>query len=113
MSDLKTDYMGLKLKNPFIVASSGLTSNIKNLKKCEYNGAADVVLKSLFQEHNIKQSQEIEGYLNYSHYTEVYDYIRNTTDNFGQRNYLDLIKEGKKEIDIPIIASINCTSTKG
>ncbi|TYB31113.1 MAG: dihydroorotate dehydrogenase-like protein [Candidatus Mcinerneyibacterium aminivorans] len=113
MSDLKTNYMGLELKNPFVIGSSGLTSNLDDLKKCEDNNASAVVLKSLFQEQFIKKSQEIEGYLNYSHYEEVYDYIRNTTDNFGQQNYLKLIENAKKKLDIPVIASINCTSTKG
>ena len=34
MADLKTTYMGLELKNPVIVGSSGLTSNLESIKKC-------------------------------------------------------------------------------
>ncbi len=48
--DLSCNYVGLKLKNPIIVASSGLTENVKNMKKCEENGAGAVVVKSLFEE---------------------------------------------------------------
>jgi dihydroorotate dehydrogenase (fumarate) len=33
--DLSCSYVGLRLKNPIIIASSGLTENLKNMKKCE------------------------------------------------------------------------------
>ena len=33
MSQLETTYLGLKLKNPVIVGSSGLTSSIDKIKK--------------------------------------------------------------------------------
>ena len=113
MGNLKTEYMGLKLKNPLIVASSGITSNIENLIKAEKNGAAAVVLKSLFQEQFLEESSRIGAYLDYVQYEEVYDYIRNTVDSMGQEKYFNLIKKAKEEVDIPIIASINCVSTKG
>ncbi|MBC7123333.1 MAG: dihydroorotate dehydrogenase, partial [Pseudothermotoga sp.] len=48
--DLSCEYVGLKLKNPIVVASSGLTENLKNMKKAEEHGAACVVVKSLFEE---------------------------------------------------------------
>ena len=50
MADLKTKYMGLELKNPVIVGSSGLTNSVENIIEIEKNGAAAVVLKSLFEE---------------------------------------------------------------
>ena len=55
MIDLSTKYLGLTLKNPIIAASSGLTSNINNIKKLESNGAAAIVLKSLFEEEILQQ----------------------------------------------------------
>ena len=33
MPNLETKYMGLKLKNPIIVASSGLTKSAENIQK--------------------------------------------------------------------------------
>ena len=50
MPDLSTKYLSLDLKNPVVIASSPLTSNISNLKKCEEAGAGAVVLKSIFEE---------------------------------------------------------------
>ncbi len=50
MLDLSCKYLGLKLKNPIIVGSSGLTSSIENLKIIAQSGAGAVVLKSIFEE---------------------------------------------------------------
>ena len=35
MADLKTTYMGLELKNPFIAGASGYTSNLDRIKQLE------------------------------------------------------------------------------
>ena len=50
MADLKTNYLGLELKNPIIVGSSRLTSTVDSIKDIESKGAGAVVLKSLFEE---------------------------------------------------------------
>jgi len=50
MADLSTSYLGLKLKNPLIAASSPLTATLDNLKRCEDAGLGAVVLKSIFEE---------------------------------------------------------------
>ena len=48
--DLSTSYMGLQLKNPVIIGASRLTGNVESILNLEKNGAAAVVLKSLFEE---------------------------------------------------------------
>lgn len=111
MTDLSTRYMGLKLKNPLIVGSSGLTNSIENIKKIHGNGAGAVVLKSLFEEqinyaiHKTMAQNEA----NYE-YPEALDYITNYTQERDVEQYLKLIRESKEAVDIPVIASINCTS---
>jgi len=50
MVDLSTDYLGITLRNPVIIGSSGLTSSAENIKKLEQSGAGAVVLKSIFEE---------------------------------------------------------------
>ena len=49
MSKLKTTYLGLQLKNPIIVGSSGLTNSVAKIKKLQAAGAGAIVLKSLFE----------------------------------------------------------------
>jgi dihydroorotate dehydrogenase (fumarate) len=109
MLNLQTEYLGLKLKNPIIVASSGLTNKVEKIVELESHGAAAVVLKSLFEEqilaesaHNIAQDQSF-GY-------DVHDYISNTYRNQRISDYIQLIKGAKEQVKIPVIASINCVS---
>ena len=107
MINLETSYLGLTLKNPVIVSSSGLTNSIDKLKKIEKSGAGAVVLKSLFEE----QINYEAGSLIMDHdYPEAEDYIRNYTKENSVAQYLDLIEQAKKTISIPVIASINCVS---
>ena len=111
MANLETTYMGLKLKNPIIVGSSGLTNSVENVIEIAKEGAGAVVLKSLFEEQ-IKQAAnqtfDQGDFSNY--YPEAQDYIQNYSAENDVAIYLDLIKECKAKVDIPIIASINCMS---
>ena len=109
MIDLSVKYMGFNLKNPIIIASSGLTDSVEKIKELEKNNAAAVVLKSLFEEqimidtyHRIKSSG--------SDYTDAFDYLNTYTKQHSISNYLKLISDAKKSVDIPIIASVNCAS---
>ena len=56
MADLRTNYLGLELKNPIIVGSSGLTNSVEKIKEIEQAGAGAVVLKSLFEEQILMQA---------------------------------------------------------
>jgi len=112
MSKLSTKYMGLELKNPLIVASSDLTSNIEQIKKCEEKGAGAVVLKSLFEEQIEIETEELidESWL--ADHTEALEYIRGMSMSNGPSTYLNLIKKAREVISIPIIASLNCVSSR-
>ena len=110
--DLSVNYLGLKIKSPIVVGSSGLTFSIEKLKEIEQAGAGAVILKSIFEEeiqneynHVLKEEAEVDepdrGYLDY------YDY-KIKQDNI--KRYFDFIALAKKEISIPVIASVNCKS---
>ena len=111
MANLETTYMGLKLKNPIIVGSSGLTNSVENVIEIAKEGAGAVVLKSLFEEQ-IKQAanQTFDQGEFSNYYPEAQDYIQNYSAENDVAIYLNLIKECKANVDIPIIASINCMS---
>ncbi|MBC8146811.1 MAG: dihydroorotate dehydrogenase-like protein [Bacteroidetes bacterium] len=110
MTNLKTQYMGLDLKNPIIVASSGLTASVDKIKTFAKNGAAAIVLKSLFEEQLVNEgSHTMEDDMDFL-YPEAIDYISNYTKNKGIKEYCQLIRDAKAAVDIPIIASINCVS---
>ena len=110
MSKLKTTYLGLQLKNPIIVGSSGLTNSVAKIKKLQAAGAGAIVLKSLFEEqilhetnHQVHSSEGLD-------HPEALEYIQNYNEKHSVNEYLELIKSAKKETNIPIIASINCFS---
>lgn len=112
MADLRTKYMGLELKNPIIVGSCGLTNSVEKIKELEEAGAGAVVVKSLFEEQirmQINKSMTHHGLDNY--YPEAQDYISNYTKDHDVSDYLNLIKQAKESVSIPIIASINCVSS--
>lgn len=111
MVNIGSTYLGLSLKSPVIVGSSGLTNKVENIVEFEKLGAGAVVLKSLFEEqirHEIARDthDSITSY-----YPEALDYVSQYTREQQVEKYLDLITSASKSVDIPIIASINCITT--
>jgi dihydroorotate dehydrogenase (fumarate) len=127
MTDLQTTYLGLKLNNPLIAGSCGLTNNIDSIREIADKGVGAIVVKSIFEEQiNVDTEKVIkneEGNIKLltrasdlmigrrvHDYDEAYSYIfdfarRNTLDK-----YLGFVSKAKKAINIPLIASINCVS---
>lgn len=105
MGDLSTKYMGLTLNSPIIIGSCGLTNSLENIKKFESRGAGAVVLKSIFEEQILRElnSMRISG-----DHAEAEEYLNYYTRKYNLDEYLNLIASVKKEVSIPIIASINC-----
>ena len=112
MADLSTEYLGLQLKNPIIIASSTLVQNLEGIKESEESGAGAVVLRSLFEElirEKIgKGTTEMWG-----GHPEEFDFVVSELEmQYGPQQYLDLLRQAKAAVKIPIIASINCISPK-
>jgi dihydroorotate dehydrogenase (fumarate) len=111
MADLSTNFAGLKLRNPIIIGSSGLSDSIVNIEGLEKAGAAAIVLKSLFEEEILRelnasmQRMSSEGFL-YPETVEYYDHY--DSPNEATENYLDQIKKAKVKVSVPVVASINC-----
>ncbi len=108
--DLSTSYMGIDLKNPLVVASSGLTSSVGGVEKCARAGAGCVVLKSLFEEQidfELGGRSDDHGPIEHP---EGEAYLRRMGKQLGPADYLDLIRETRRILDIPVIASVNCVS---
>ncbi len=118
MADLTTKYMGLTLRNPIIIASSGLTDSFEKIAELERNGAGAVVLKSLFEEQIILEAEQNlkeagENKLIYAEFSETLDYVDIHIREKELGKYLDIIKKVKKDLTIPLIASVNCVSDIG
>ena len=113
MIDLSTKYLGMNLKNPIIIGSCGLTDNIDSIIGFEKAGASAIVLKSLFEEEILQELQVNLKKMNsdlfmYPETVDYYEYLEAPKETPDK--YLQLIKEAKKSLSIPVIASINCLS---
>jgi dihydroorotate dehydrogenase (fumarate) len=111
MPKTTTSYMGLEFRNPIIAASSGLTDSLSKILKCDAAGVGGVVLKSIFEEQLISEENVYDKYFNM--YPEAVDYLREGgLLEYAPQKIYQMIEEAKQEINIPIIASINCRSPK-
>jgi len=111
MADLATTYMGLKLRNPIIASSSDMTKTTEGIIRCYEAGVGAVVLKSIYEEQFLTKEDE-EGE-NGIIYPEALDYLRRGgLLEYAPEKICQMIEEAKKEINIPIIASINCQSPR-
>ena len=99
MTQLSTTFAGLKLKNPIIVSSSGLTNSVEKIKKLEAAGAGAVVLKSVFEEQIKVQAGQMSGY----GAPEADDYLNAYVRSNALNEQIELIKEAKNKIENPLI----------
>lgn len=107
MVDISTTFAGLSLKSPLILSSSGLTRQLERTKSFVAAGAGAVILKSLFEEQILQQTDHL---LAQNDYPEAADYIASYTRSEAIESYLELIRTMKASLDVPVIASINCSS---
>jgi len=114
--DLTTRYMGLTLKNPLVASASPISEHLDAIRSLEDNGAAAVVLFSLFEEQITHDSAALEHFMQLgsessgeatSYFPAIADY------DVGPRQYLDLIRRASQAVDIPIIASLNGVTDRG
>jgi len=109
MVDLSTQYLGLKLKNPLIAGSSGLSATAKGVRDFEENGAAAVVLKSIFEEEIMFEYEDILREASQEGVNmDQFDYYDFELKSGKIEKYTRLIEECKNSVSIPVIASINC-----
>jgi len=111
-----------------IAGSCGLTSSIKDLQSISDAGAGAVVLKSIFEEQIRHDSEKFimdgspeaktwkESFdsivsKSESYYDEAFDYLTSYATDHTLEQYLSFIADAKKSISIPVIASINCSTS--
>jgi dihydroorotate dehydrogenase (fumarate) len=106
--------MGLELSSPVIASSSELTNKLDNLKKLEEAGVGAVVLRSLFEEEILAEMERTE--MEMQRPGPIFPDLVDMDDLIAPAStvpdYLELIGRAKKELGIPVIASINCISAR-
>ena len=112
--NLATRYLGLQLPSPIVVGSSGLTDSVEGIRACEAAGAGAVVLKSVFEEQiaaRVKQTLDVSEDPNW--HPEAAEYISAYGTENAVNEYLRLVEGAKKAVSIPVIPSVNCTTSQG
>lgn len=114
--DLTTTYLGLDLKNPVVPSASPLSERIDNLKRLEDAGASAIVMHSLFEEQITEESHQLDHYLSYGSesYAEALHYFPEPHEyKVGPDGYLNLVRQAKEALSVPVIGSLNGVSTGG
>jgi dihydroorotate dehydrogenase (fumarate) len=114
--ELRTTYLGLDLRSPLVASSSPLTGDVASARRLEDAGAAAIVLPSLFEEEIVNEEDQLTRALEAGtdQFAEALDYFPNV-DNYttaGDR-YLARLARMKTALSIPVIASLNATTTGG
>jgi len=114
MTDLSTDYLGLHLRSPIVASAGPLTGDPEAARRIADAGAGAVVLPSLFEEEILHEEVGLNEALEAGseHFAEALDYFPAVQrfENAADR-YLALVRATKTMVDVPVIASLNATST--
>lgn len=114
--DLTTQYCGLTLKSPLMSGASPLPKRLDRAKRLEDAGAAAITMWSLFEEQlvyeqiadNQARSMPAESF------PEALTYLPNDEGlDIGPHEYLSALDRVKSAVSIPVIGSLNGTSTTG
>ena len=113
--NLATTFMGIPLRNPMVVGSSPLTEDLDMVRRLEDEGAAALVLPSLYEEEVIGEqmsdffSSETYG----DSFPEASSYAPEPESAPGPTEYLEHLRRVKQAVSIPVIASLNGSTPGG
>jgi dihydroorotate dehydrogenase (fumarate) len=116
VTDLRSRYLGQKLRSPLVASASPLTGHPDDLRRLEDAGIAAAVLPSLFEEQLTHDQVDLDRLLEQTseHVGEALSYFPDLSDyNTGPSSYLELIQRAKRAVAIPVIASLNGTTPGG
>ena len=114
--DLQTRYLGLNLRSPLVPSASPMGQRIDTLRRLQDSGVGAVVLPWLFEEQIEHDEIQIHGLLDLlaDSNPEALTYLPEFEDyNTGSDAYLRHLEACKRELEIPVIGSINGISAGG
>lgn len=110
MANLQTSYLGLELRNPLVASSSPLTGSVEQARLLAAAGVGAVVMRSIFEEQIRAEVAGMYEALEESGTSAAIDYLRaDLPMRLGPEKYIDSLKAMVAELNVPVIASINCT----
>jgi dihydroorotate dehydrogenase (fumarate) len=108
MADLRTSFLGIEIKNPIVAGASNFSNDLDKLKQIENAGAGAVVYKSLFEEQIQLERAQLDEEL--TEFNERHPEMVTThpyIEHAGPKEHLVELEKAKKNLNIPVIASLN------
>ena len=116
MTDLATRYLGLELRNPLVASASPLSNSADGVRRLADGGAGAVVLYSLFEEQ-LRQAAARDAAVaeaGTDSFAESLSYFPPAASaDGGPLHYLSLLERAAAAVDVPVIASLNGSTTGG
>ena len=109
----QTSYLGLELRNPIVASSSPFTGAVESVKRLEEAGIGAIVMRSAFEEEIRSEIASIYDDLGDTGTAAALDYLRaDLPMRLGPQKYVELLREFRREVVVPVIASVNCTTSE-
>ena len=113
MPDLKTQYLGIPLRNPLVVGACSLTSSMDAIRAIDEEGAGALVIKSLFEEQIAYQRYAHDEDLDlYDNWHAEMTTIFPKAEHAGPEEHIMWTTRAKESVRIPVIASLNALNPK-
>jgi dihydroorotate dehydrogenase (fumarate) len=116
MTELRTTYLGLELRSPIVASAGPLTRELETARRLQDAGAGAIVLPSLFEEEIVHDEVELNLAIEQGAeaFAEALDYFPRV-DDFDSvlDQYLNRVSAFTMALDVPVIASLNATSSGG
>ncbi len=116
MTDLTSSYLGLTLRTPVVASPGPVTGDPDQWRRLDDAGVGAIVLPSLFEEEIEYESWWVSDLLEEGQdvFAEAADYLPEFEDYaIGPDRFLDLVARAKREVSVPVIASLNGTTDGG
>lgn len=110
---LESKYLGLTLRNPLVIGASPLTNDLGAVRELEDEGAAALVLRSLYEEDVTGEQMDafFQSENSGDSSAEAASYMPDPELAFGPNEYLEHLQRVKGAVAIPVIASLCGVST--
>ena len=112
-ANFQTTYLGLELRNPLVAASSPFTGDPESVRRLEEAGIGAIVMRSAFEEEIRQEIASIYDDLGDAGSAVALDYLRaDLPMRLGPQKYVELLRAMRREVVVPVIASVNCTTSE-
>lgn len=116
MADLKTRWLGLSLKTPFVIGASPVGDDLDKVAALVEAGAGALVLHSLFEEQLVLE--QMAAHRHFDAHIDTDAEARSflpSSDVFslGVDRYLGHLRRARARVDVPVLASLNGVTPGG